>query len=412
VNMSDVVAYRDASLIAGRSSSKPSVKGWAVALLVLAGVASGVIFGPQVLSSKDAPKAAPAPSSVAVSFPLQRDVADRLELLGQFSPVDQVELRAQVGGTLTEIGFKDGDIVRKGDLLFLIDPTPYEIKLSSAMAQLEGAKARLDLANQEFFRADSLRKTGYGSIETADQRAAEQRAARSAVDDAEAAIRDARFDLDHTRIVAPFTGRIGSHQVSIGNLISGSRAGTSPTTLLATIVSTDAIYFNFDMSEADYLQFLRSRQKQSGPLAAKVQIALTDEKSFAHQGTLDFVDNTLDRSSGTIHARATVPNVDGLLTPGSFGRVRVDIAPPAPTLFVPDVSVLPDQSDHIVLIVGSDNVVTPKRVALGDLRDGLRVVRSGLTASDRVIVGGIPSARPGAVVAPHTQTIQVASDQN
>jgi RND family efflux transporter MFP subunit len=410
--MSDVVTYGDAGSIAGRSSNKPGVKAWVVSLLVLAAVAGGVSFGPEIMSSRNAPKAAPAPSSVAVSVPLQRDVADRLELLGQFSAVEQVELRAQVGGTLTEIGFKDGDIVHKGDLLFQIDPTPYEIKLSSAKAQLEGAKARLDLANQEFFRADSLRRTGYGSIETADQRAAEQRAARSAVDDAEAAIRDAQFDLDHTRIVAPFTGRIGSHQVSTGNLISGSRAGTSPTTLLATIVSTDAIYFNFDMSETDYLLFLRSRQKQSGALAAKVQIALADEKSFTHEGTLDFVDNTLDRSSGTIHARATVPNADGLLTPGGFARVHVDIAPPAPTLFVPDVSVLPDQSDHIVLTVGPSNVVMPKRVQLGDLRDGLRVIRSGLTASDRVIVGGIPSAHPGTVVAPHTQTIQVASDQN
>jgi multidrug efflux system membrane fusion protein len=296
-------------------------------------------------------------------------------------------------------------------LLFQIDPTPYEIKLSSAKAQLEAARARLDLANLEFFRADSLKKTGYGSVETADQRAAEQRAAQSAVDDTQAAIRDAQFDLDHTRIVAPFTGRIGSHQVSVGNLISGSRAGTSPTTLLATIVSTDSIYFNFDMSEADYLQFLRNRQKQSGALACKVQIALADEKRFLHEGTLDFVDNTLDRSSGTIHARATVPDTDGLLTPGGFARVRVDIAPPASVLLVPDTSVLPDQSDHVVLTVGPNNVVTPKQVQLGDLRDGLCVIRSGLAPSDHVIVSGIPSAHPGAVVAPHTETIQVASDQ-
>jgi RND family efflux transporter MFP subunit len=330
---------------------KPGVKAWAVSLLALGAVAGGVIVGPQIVSPQDTHKAVAAPSNVAVSVPLQRDVADRLELLGQFSAVQQVELRAQVGGTLTEIGFKDGDVVRKGDLLFQIDPTPYEIKLSSAKAQLEAARARLDLANLEFFRADSLKKTGYGSVETADQRAAEQRAAQSAVDDTQAAIRDAQFDLDHTRIVAPFTGRIGSHQVSVGNLISGSRAGTSPTTLLATIVSTDSIYFNFDMSEADYLQFLRNRQKQSGALAGKVQIALADEKRFLHEGTLDFVDNTLDRSSGTIHARATVPDTDGLLTPGGFARVRVDIAPPASVLLVPDTSVLPDQSGHVVLTV-------------------------------------------------------------
>jgi RND family efflux transporter MFP subunit len=180
--------------------------------------------------------------------------------------------------------------------------------------------------------------------------------------------------------------------------------------MLATIVSTDAIYLNFDMSEADYMTFLRDRQKQGGPLADKVQIALADEKSFTHEGTLDFVDNTLDRSSGTIHARATVPDADGLLTPGGFARVRVEVAPPAPALLVPDASVLPDQSDHIVLTIGPNNVVTPKQVQIGDLRDGLRVIRSGLDPSDRVIVDGIPMARPGAIVAPHAQPIQTTSN--
>jgi membrane fusion protein, multidrug efflux system len=221
-------------------------------------------------------------------------------------------------------------------------------------------------------------------------------------------MRDARFDLDHTRITAPFTGRIGTHEVSVGNLISGSRAGASPTTLLATLVSTDSVYLNFDMSEADYMTFLRDRQKQGGPLADKVQISLADEKSFTHEGTLDFIDNTLNRSSGTIHARATVPNTDGLLTPGGFARVRVDVSAPAMAMLVPDASVLPDQSNHIVLTVSANNVVTPKLVQIGDLRDGLRVIRSGLEPSDRVIVGGIPTVRPGATVAPHTETIKVA----
>jgi RND family efflux transporter MFP subunit len=246
-----------------------------------------------------------------------------------------------------------------------------------------------------------LKRTGDGSVEIADQRGSEQRAAEAAVDDAQAAVRDAQFDLDHTRITAPFTGRIGTHLVSVGNLISGSRAGTSPTTLLATIVSTESIYLNFDMSEADYMQFLRSRQKQGGPLAKKVEVSLADERDFTHQGTLDFIDNGLNRASGTIHARATVSNSDLLLTPGGFARVRVDIASPMPVLLVPDASVLPDQAEHIVLTVSPDNVVTPKRVQIGDLREGLRVIRSGLDPSDRVIVEGIPVARPGATVSPH-----------
>jgi RND family efflux transporter MFP subunit len=210
-----------------------------------------------------------------------------------------------------------------------------------------------------------------------------------------AAVRDAKFDLDHTRITAPFTG-IGTHMVSVGNLIAGSRAGASPTTLLATIVSTYSIYLNFDMSEADYMTFLRNRQNQSGPLA--------DEKSFTHEGTLDFIDNTLDRTSGTIHARATVPNADGLLTPGGFARVRVGVSAQAMALLVPDALVLSDQSNHIVLTVCANNVVTPKLVQLGDLRGGLRVIRSGLEPSDHVIVDGIPTVRPGATVRSTTKT--------
>jgi RND family efflux transporter MFP subunit len=410
--MSDVLTHRHAGAVSGQHSTKPGFKAWGVSLVALGLVAGGVIAGPQLLASPAAPAVSAAPPSVAVSTPVQRDVAGRLEFLGQFSAVQSVELRAQVGGTLTQIGFKDGNIVHQGDLLFEIDPTPYQIKLSEALAQVESAHARLDLANRELVRANSLKQTGAGTVQNADQKTAELRSAQAALDDAMAAVRDAKFDLDHTRITAPFTGRIGTRIVSIGNLIAGSRAGTSPTTLLATIVSTDSIYLNFDMSEADYMTFLRDRQKQAGPLADKVQIALADEKSFTHEGTLDFIDNTLNRSSGTIHARATVPDADGLLTPGGFARVRVDVAPPAPALLVPDASVLPDQSNHIVLTVGTNNVVTPKLVQLGDLRDGLRVIRSGLAPSDRVIVAGIPMARPGSQVSPHAEPIPVASNQN
>jgi len=392
--------------------SRPGAKAWAGSLVALGLIAAGVIAGPRLLAPSADQAAIVAPPVVTVSAPIQQDVDTRLQFLGQFSAVDQVELRAQVGGTLTQIGFTDGDLVHKGDLLFTIDPTPYQIKLSEATAQLESARARLDLANREAFRADTMKQTGYGSVETADQRAADRRAAQAAVDNAEALVRDAQFDLDHTRITAPFTGRIGTHLVSVGNLIAGSRAASSPTTLLATLVSIDPIYLNFDMSEADYMKFQRERQSQTGPLADKVKVALIDETGFSRQGTLDFVDNRLDRSSGTIHARATIPNSDLLLTPGGFARVRLAVAPPAPALLVPDASVLPDQSEHIVLTVGADNVVTPKRVQVGDLRDGLRLIRAGLTPSDQVIIGGLPAARPGSKVSPETGAIHFAADQS
>ena len=390
---------------------KPGSAAWLGSLVALGIVTAGVVVGPRLLAPSAEQVAAVAPPVVAVSAPLQRYVDTRLQFLGQFSAVEQVELRAQVGGTLMQIGFKDGEIVHKGDLLFVIDPTPYQIKLSEATAQVESAHARLDLASRELVRAETLKRTGFGTIENADQRAAQQRAAQAAVDEAEALVRDARFDLDHCRITAPFTGRIGTHLVSVANLIAGSRAATSPTTLLATIVSIDPVYLNFDMSEADYMTFLRDRQKQGGPLADKVQVSLADEKGFTHEGTLDFVDNALDRSSGTIHARATIPNSDLLLTPGGFARVRLAVAPAAPALLVPDASVLPDQSEHIVLAIGRNDVVTPKQVQIGDLRDGLRVIRSGLTSSDQVIIKGIPAARPGSTVSPETGSIHFGSDQ-
>jgi RND family efflux transporter MFP subunit len=392
--------------------SKPGVKAWAGSLIALGLVAGGVIAGPRLLAPSADQAAVATPPVVAVSVPLQRDVDTRLQFLGQFSAVDQVELRAQVGGTLSQIGFKDGDIVHKGDPLFEIDPTPYQIKLSEATAQLESARARLDLANRESMRASTLARTGAGTVQTADRRATDQRAAQAAVDESEALVRDTRFDLDHCRITAPFTGRIGAHLVSAGNLIAGSRAAASPTTLLATLVSVDPIYLNFDMSEADYMAFQRERAKRSGPLADKVEVSLSDEKGFSRQGTLDFLDNALDRSSGTIHARATVPNSDLLLTAGGFARVRLEVAPPAPVLLVPDASVLPDQSERIVLTVGPNDVVTPKRVQPGDLRDGLRVIRSGLDPSDRVIIDGIPTVRPGSKVSPRSGSIRLASDQS
>jgi RND family efflux transporter MFP subunit len=346
---------------------------------------------------------------VVVSKPLAREVDSRLGFLGQFSAVEQVELRAQVGGTLTGIFFKDGDIVHKGDLLFTIDAEPYEIKLAQANAQLETAKARLVLAERELSRAQQLERSDFGTEQTVDQRTADQQSAQAAVDDAKAQIRDAKFDLEHCRITAPFTGRIGNHQVSVGNLIAGSRAATSPTTLLATMVSLDPIYLDFDMSEFDFLAFSRERAQTKGGPADKVEIALSDEEQFKRQGTLDFVDNALNRSSGTIHARATVPNADLFLTPGEFGRVSLIVGAPAPTLLVPDTAVLPDQSQHVVMTVGPDGSVVAKPVVIGALRGSLRVIRSGLAPTDQVIIDGIPHAAPGAKVAPQVGAIRYAA---
>jgi multidrug efflux system membrane fusion protein len=360
--------------------------------------------------SDAAVSAAPAAlPQVVVSKPLVREVDSRLGFLGQFSAVERVELRAQVGGTLTGIYFKDGDIVHEGDLLFAIDARPYEIRLAQANAALERGTAQLALAERELYRAQALKRTDYGTDQAVDQRTADQRNAQAAVDDAKAQIRDAQFDLDHCRITAPFSGRIGTHLVSVGNLIAGSRAATSPTTLLATLVSLDPIYLDFDMSESDFLTFSRDRAHRKEGIADKVEIALSDETRFNRQGTLDFVDNALDRSSGTIHARATVPNPDLLLTPGEFARVGVLLGAPVQALLVPDTAVLPDQSEHIVMTVAPNGTVVPKHVELGDLRGSLRVIRAGLTPNDQVIIDGIPHAAPGAKVAPEDGAISASA---
>ena len=345
---------------------------------------------------------------VVVSRPLVKNLDTRLSFLGQFSAVSQVEVRAQVGGTLTGISFKDGDIVHEGDLLFTIDPQPYEIALAQATAQLGVATAHLELAERQRARAKDLQESDAGTVENVDQRTGDQRAAQASVEEAKARIRDAQFDLDRCRIYSPFTGRIGKHLVSIGNLISGSRTANGPTTLLATLVSLDPIYFDFDMSEADFLFLLFSKYRAGGSHIRQVALAVGDDTSYKQKGTFDFLDNVLDRSSGTIHARATVPNSNFALVPGEFARVQLVVAPPSPTLLVPDAVVRPDQSQHTVLTVSADGSVVTKQVEVGDLQSGLRVIRSGLAANDRVIIGGLAYAGRGTRVATQRGTITPA----
>ena len=392
-----------------KSSAKPGPKLYSGITALVLVVVAAVLVAPKL--SHEAPvSAATPPTVVTIAQPLQRDLHKRLQFLGQFSPVDQVELRAQVGGTLTYIGFKDGDIVRKGALLFIIDPTPYQIKFDEGMAQVAKAQARLELAKTELARSQTLQKTDAGTVESVDQRSGEDKSAQAALDEAEATVRDATFDLDRTHVYAPFSGRMGTHLVSIGSLVSGNRGGGSSTTLLATIVSIDPIYLNFDMSEGDYLNFQRDRESYKSALSDKVDIALSDENQFMRHGTLNFLDNSLDRASGTIHARATVPNSDLLLTPGEFGRVRVNFKPSHRALLVPDAAVSVDQTDRVVLVVGTDGVLKEKKVQTGGLRYGLRVIYSGLAPSDQVVIGG-PPVTPGKKVSTKAGTTIAGSDE-
>jgi membrane fusion protein, multidrug efflux system len=352
----------------------------------------------------------PSPPRVTVSFPLQDTVTNMTVLLGQFSAVNTVELRAQVGGVLTGITFQDGQIVHKGDPLFTIDQRPFQIRLAQAAAQLQTAQAKEQLSEVELWRARQLKQSEFGSAETVDQRLADQRSSQAGIETAKAAITDAQLDLEFSRITAPFAGRIGAHLVSVGGLVGGSRGGAGTATLLATIVSLDPIYIDFDMSEADYREY-RLTHGGDAPRDG-VEISLGDDEQFDRHGTLDFIDNAVDRSSGTIHARATVPNPDLAITPGQFARVRVPLGRPAPALLLPSSAVIPDQSREVVMTVAPDGTVVPKPVDIGGLHRGLRVIRSGLAAADTVVIDGLVRVQAGAKVTPAAGTIVARADSD
>jgi RND family efflux transporter MFP subunit len=392
------------------ASSGSSLKLWAggIAALLLAGGA--VLLAAQWPRNVSIAAAAPPPPAVTVSAPLQHDLASWTIFTGQFSAVDYVEVRAQVSGYLTEIHFTDGQIVHKGDLLFVIDPRPYEIQLQQAGAQVLTAAAGVDLASKEIARTTELHRRDFASGELLDQRVQQQHAAQAALDQAKAAVRSAQLNLEFSRITAPLTGRISSHRASIGNLISGGQTAGSAT-LLTTIVSLDPIHLDFDMSEGDYLAYQRFLQSQHGgnQVDSTVEANLSDEDGWTRRGELDFVDNQMDRGSGTIHARASLPNADLFIAAGQFARLRLPTSTTKPTLLLPDAAVSTDQSRKLVMTVAEDGTVVPKPVETGSLSGGLRIISSGLSPSDRVIINGLMRARPGSKVTPRPGNITIAA---
>ncbi len=401
---------RPRTAVERRASRRLQLSGVAV-LAVLAGAAVFTLRHGGGAAHAGMP--AMPPPVVTVSVPMERSITPYASFLGQFSAVDQVDLHAQVGGILTEIHFTDGQIVHKGDLLFVIDPRPYQIKLAQAVAQARAASAQLTLAGSELWRAKQLKSTDFGTAQQVDQRSATQLADQASLDQARAAIQDAQLDLEYCQVTAPFTGRISSHRASVGSLVDGSRGGNAANTLLTTIVSLDPIHVDFDMSEADYLSYQRTLQKvgqKAGTAPDRtVQVSLADETHSTRTGTLDFLDNAVDRGSGTIHARATVANPSLFLAPGEFARLRLPITGQETVMLVPAAAVMLDQSQQLVLTVAPDGTVVPKLVQTGGLERGLRIVRSGLKPTDRVIIDGLMRARPGTKVNPAAGTIRLAA---
>lgn len=347
----------------------------------------------------------PPPPAVTVAKPVQKTIVDHDEYVGRFVAVDSVEVRARVSGTLEAVHFRDGQMVKKGDLLFTIDRRPFQNALDQARANLALARSNLTFTTADLARAQELVRQKTVTEQVYDQRAQAKRNAEASVAANEAAVRQATLDLEFTELRAPIAGRIGDRRASPGNMVTG---GTGTTTLLATIVSTDPIRFEFTFDEASFLRYERLATSGGNDIASRgastpVTLKLIDEKDFVHDGQMDFVDNVIDRSTGTIRGRAVFANANGLFTPGMFAWVQVPASPPKQALLVPDVAIGSEQVRKFVFVVGAQNNAVQKYVTLGQLVDGLRVIKDGLSANDRVIVNGVARVRPGAKVRPQEQ---------
>ena len=345
-----------------------------------------------------APPPAPPPPGVVVGTPIVREVSDWDDYSGRFEAVESVEIRPRVSGPIQSIHYKDGENVRRGQLLFVIDARPYAAALARARAERAGAQAALANAEAELKRAQTLVASQLISQAQAELRAADQLRAAAALAATEAAVQTHELNLSFTRVTAPISGRASFRRLAVGNLV------TADTTVLTTVVSQDPIRFLFDAPESALLKYRRDGAGGGDP---RVEIRLQDETEYRWKGHMDFIDNALDRSSGTIRGRAVVPNPEGFLTPGMFGQMRLFATKPFEAMLLPDEAIVTDQTRQIVYVVGDDNTVAQKVVTPGRLIEGLRVIRAGVDLADRVIISGVQRARPGRQV---TVTVGSVSD--
>jgi RND family efflux transporter MFP subunit len=349
------------------------------------------------------PRKADVAPTVTVAHPLSRTVVDWDDYLGQFEAVDSVDVRPRVSGYLQSVGFKDGDVVRKGQVLFVIDPRPYQAALDQAKGQAAHAEAALANAKADEARgaqllaAHAISQQAYDALLAADRQAAADLVA------AQASVRSNALNLDFTRVTAPLSGRISDRRVAPGNLV------TADTTVLTNIVDLNPIRFAFTGSEALYLKYERANQagtRGSSRLTPNpVEIRLQDETAYRWKGRMDFVDNAIDTGSGTIRGRAVVDNPTNFLTPGMFGHMRLLGSGPYQALLVPDQAVITDQTRQAVYVVGPGGVVSERTVDVGPLSEGLRVIHAGLSVGDVVIIDGVQRAHAGKPVVTRPGTI-------
>lgn len=348
----------------------------------------------------------PPPPAVTVTRALQKEVTEWDDYTGRLAAVDEVDVRSQVGGYLESIHFKDGQIVKKGDLLFVIDPRPYQAVLDRAKAQEKQAEAGLSLADANLKRTQELATKKVVASQDLDDQRSKQLEAAASLQVAQAEVKAAQLNLDFTRITAPVGGRTDRHLVSEGNLISG---GAANATLLTTIVSLDPIYAYFEADEQAYLKYVRldrsGERKSSRDAANPVKLALADEEGFPREGRMNFVQNRIDSNTATIQGRAVFDNPGFLLIPGLFVRLQLLGSPPHPAVLIPDQAIVSDQSQKFVWVVNAENKAEYRKVVPGPLIDHLRVIRQGLQPNDRVIVLGLQSARAGIEVKPGEEPV-------
>jgi membrane fusion protein, multidrug efflux system len=368
-------------------------------LTLLSGLAVGLAAGPAATPAHAQAPGGPPPK-VTVAKPVVRQIVEQDQYTGRFDPIEYVEVRARVTGYLEKINFTDGQTVKKGDVLFVIDRRPYKAALEQAQAALASAKARQSFSQTDLERAQTLSRSGNISEQVTDQRRQASQTAQADVDSAQAALNNAQLNYDFSEVKAPINGRISRRLVTEGNIVSADQ------TMLTTIVSLDPIYFSFTVDEKSFLKYQNSLgigmgQTQQGK-GVPILIALSGEAKPTRKGTLDFVDNRVDNATGTILLRATVPNPDMFIKPGLFGIVSMPATKPFQGIMLPDEAVAANQDKRIVYIVGPENVIQQKDVVLGPKVDGYRVIQSGLKGDETVVVNGLSRVRPGAKVTPDT----------
>lgn len=347
---------------------------------------------------------APPPVPVSIAPALEKSVTEWDEFSGRIRAVDRVEIRPQVSGIIEEVHFQEGQIVKKGDLLFTIDPRPFQADLGRAQAALAGAQAKLALAHTNLARNQQLIQIHAVSQSDLDQSNDALLEADASLKSAQAAVDAAQINLDYTSIKSPVTGRVSRAEITAGNLVGTGLSAP----VLTTVVSVNPVYVEFEVDEQTYLKYsANGAAGNSGIDHIPVSMGLANEEAYSHQGHLKSIDNSLDTTSGTIRVRAVFDNENGELTPGLYAKVRTGEAA-APAILVDDRAVGTDQDKKFVIVVDADNKAIYRAVTLGPMVDGLRVVRSGLHKDERIVVNGLQRVRPNAVVAP----TEVAMDRN